>query len=316
MRPCLSGCVRAIAQPLRSYSCATTRQVYRVLYGLLADSPAGRGSGAGDRSGAAARTRPRRMLARCWWRVALSRSAQPRLQRAARRALASAPGSSGWSSRQRRFDPHDRVAARRGSRPRPGGAGAAARAPGPAAAAAAQRPGLRRDRGGARHGAWLGRDTARTRRARFSERLSGDRDHGEIRDWRLGLPSLTDLQSLCSHLPDKDTAMRCYDEGALRAYLDDALPAAERDSVAAHISGCPACRRLLGQLAHAGGAGRVAAGPSPRPRPTAGAGTVPRDTRHETREPSGVGRRSSVVGRQRQPATRNTQLIMEVYYAK
>jgi len=39
--------------------------------------------------------------------------------------------------------------------------------------------------------------------------------------------------------------MRCYDDGALRAYLDDALPAAERNSVAAHVSICAACRSLL-----------------------------------------------------------------------
>jgi putative zinc finger protein len=39
--------------------------------------------------------------------------------------------------------------------------------------------------------------------------------------------------------------MRCYDGGALRAYLDNALPAAERNSVAAHISLCAACQGLL-----------------------------------------------------------------------
>ncbi|MFL5807793.1 MAG: anti-sigma factor family protein, partial [Roseiflexaceae bacterium] len=39
--------------------------------------------------------------------------------------------------------------------------------------------------------------------------------------------------------------MRCYDDGALRAYLDDALPAAERNSVAAHIASCAACQSLL-----------------------------------------------------------------------
>src|SRR5262245_21078059 len=48
-----------------------------------------------------------------------------------------------------------------------------------------------------------------------------------------------------SPISNKDTIMRCYDDGALRAYLDDTLPIAERDSVAAHVSVCAACRGLL-----------------------------------------------------------------------
>src|SRR5258706_7631485 len=54
-------------------------------------------------------------------------------------------------------------------------------------------------------------------------------------------------QSPISNLasPMKDTTMRCYDDSALRAYLDDALPAAERNSVAAHIASCAACEGLL-----------------------------------------------------------------------
>ena len=39
--------------------------------------------------------------------------------------------------------------------------------------------------------------------------------------------------------------MHCYDEGSLRAYLDDALPIAERTLIAEHIDGCPACQGRL-----------------------------------------------------------------------
>jgi Putative zinc-finger len=41
--------------------------------------------------------------------------------------------------------------------------------------------------------------------------------------------------------------MHCYDEGSLRAYLDDALPIAERALLAAHIARCPACRACLNE---------------------------------------------------------------------
>jgi Putative zinc-finger len=41
--------------------------------------------------------------------------------------------------------------------------------------------------------------------------------------------------------------MRCYDDGALRAYLDDALPHAERAAIAAHLDDCAACRDRLEQ---------------------------------------------------------------------
>jgi hypothetical protein len=39
--------------------------------------------------------------------------------------------------------------------------------------------------------------------------------------------------------------MHCYDEGSLRAYLDDALPLAEHALIAEHIAGCPACQTCL-----------------------------------------------------------------------
>src|SRR5262245_25483946 len=42
--------------------------------------------------------------------------------------------------------------------------------------------------------------------------------------------------------------MRCYDEGTLRAYLDDALTTAEYTTVGAHVSGCAACRAQLAEL--------------------------------------------------------------------
>ncbi len=40
----------------------------------------------------------------------------------------------------------------------------------------------------------------------------------------------------------------CYDEGWLRAYLDDELPTAQRDTVARHLSGCADCRERLEAL--------------------------------------------------------------------
>src|SRR5262245_66044622 len=64
--------------------------------------------------------------------------------------------------------------------------------------------------------------------------------------------------------------MRCYAEGTLRAYLDDALPATESAAVGAHLSGCAACQARLAQLralaAHVGG---LLAAPAdmPDPRP-------------------------------------------------
>src|SRR5437764_8223583 len=41
---------------------------------------------------------------------------------------------------------------------------------------------------------------------------------------------------------------QCYDEGVLRAYLDDELPDAERTGIAAHLAGCHACRHNLNKL--------------------------------------------------------------------
>lgn len=40
----------------------------------------------------------------------------------------------------------------------------------------------------------------------------------------------------------------CYDEGQLRAYLDDALPPAERAAIATHLGGCASCQEQLAGL--------------------------------------------------------------------
>ncbi|HET9224784.1 MAG TPA: zf-HC2 domain-containing protein [Roseiflexaceae bacterium] len=62
--------------------------------------------------------------------------------------------------------------------------------------------------------------------------------------------------------------MRCYDEGALRAYLDDALPAAEHAAVGAHLSGCASCRaRLRQQHTLAAQVGVLLAAPADMPDP-------------------------------------------------
>ncbi len=63
---------------------------------------------------------------------------------------------------------------------------------------------------------------------------------------------------------------RCHDEGALRAYLDDALPAEERAALAQHLSGCAACREHLAELralmARAGAL--LTPPPAPDPQPS------------------------------------------------
>jgi hypothetical protein len=62
--------------------------------------------------------------------------------------------------------------------------------------------------------------------------------------------------------------MRCYDEGALRAYLDDALPAIEHAAVGAHLSSCAACRaRLRQQHALVAQVGSLLAAPADLPDP-------------------------------------------------
>jgi hypothetical protein len=62
--------------------------------------------------------------------------------------------------------------------------------------------------------------------------------------------------------------MRCYDEGALRAYLDEALPALERAAVGAHLSSCAACRaRLRQQHALVVQVGSLLAAPADLPDP-------------------------------------------------
>ena len=43
-------------------------------------------------------------------------------------------------------------------------------------------------------------------------------------------------------------AMRCIDEGRLRAYLDDELGAAEQERIATHLAGCAACEARVATL--------------------------------------------------------------------
>ncbi|HET9221396.1 MAG TPA: zf-HC2 domain-containing protein, partial [Roseiflexaceae bacterium] len=62
--------------------------------------------------------------------------------------------------------------------------------------------------------------------------------------------------------------MRCYDEGALRAYLDDSLPAVEHAAIGAHLSGCAACRaRLSQQHTLAAQVGNLLVAPADMPDP-------------------------------------------------
>jgi len=64
--------------------------------------------------------------------------------------------------------------------------------------------------------------------------------------------------------------MPCYDEGSLRAYLDDTLPSDERLLVDAHLDGCPACRSCLAdQRTLAAQVGALMAAPAPVPDPHA-----------------------------------------------
>src|SRR5437762_3092682 len=41
---------------------------------------------------------------------------------------------------------------------------------------------------------------------------------------------------------------QCYDEGVLRAYLDEELPDTERTAIASHVAGCHTCRESLDRL--------------------------------------------------------------------
>ena len=64
--------------------------------------------------------------------------------------------------------------------------------------------------------------------------------------------------------------IHCYNEGALRAYLDGELPDAERTGVAAHLASCAACRsRLEEQRALAGQVATLLAAPTTVPDPYA-----------------------------------------------
>jgi anti-sigma factor RsiW len=62
--------------------------------------------------------------------------------------------------------------------------------------------------------------------------------------------------------------MRCYDDGALRAYLDAALPSAEHAAIAEHTAGCATCRtRLERQRTLATRIGALLAAPIDGPDP-------------------------------------------------
>src|SRR5690349_11742743 len=64
--------------------------------------------------------------------------------------------------------------------------------------------------------------------------------------------------------------MHCYAEGALRAYLDGALPAEERAQIAAHLDNCLECRRDLDeQRARAAHIGALLPTPAASPEPQA-----------------------------------------------
>jgi Putative zinc-finger len=106
--------------------------------------------------------------------------------------------------------------------------------------------------------------------------------------------------------------MRCYDDGALRAYLDDTLPIAERDSVAEHVSACTACRGLLEEqraMTAQVAALLAALAAAPDPRLALARFRETRDTSHESQRESVVRGPWSVVGDNTQHATRNTQHI-------
>src|SRR5262245_46683534 len=103
--------------------------------------------------------------------------------------------------------------------------------------------------------------------------------------------------------------MRCYDEGALRAYLDDALLAVERDSIAAHLLGCPACRGLLDQLQTQAAqvASLLAPALAPDPRQALARFQETGDRRQETGDRSRESQQESVVGGQWSVVNDNTQ---------
>lgn len=67
-------------------------------------------------------------------------------------------------------------------------------------------------------------------------------------------------------------AMRCIDEGRLRAYLDDELGAAEQERIATHLAGCLACEARVATLrANAASVATALAAwlPAPDPSPAA-----------------------------------------------
>src|SRR5262245_55967455 len=95
--------------------------------------------------------------------------------------------------------------------------------------------------------------------------------------------------------------MRCYDEGVLRAYLDDALPAAERAAVGAHVPGCAACQALLAQQhALATRVGALLAAPADLPDPQlafARLRAAPTDQRPTTNDQPSTSVRPALRGR-------------------
>src|SRR5689334_19003446 len=97
--------------------------------------------------------------------------------------------------------------------------------------------------------------------------------------------------------------MQCYDDGALRAYLDDALPSAEHAAIAEHTDGCATCRaRLERQQALTMQIGALLAAPIDGPDPQLALARL----RESQAEPVVHGP-WSVASDNGLPTTRNTQ---------
>src|SRR5436853_2079613 len=77
---------------------------------------------------------------------------------------------------------------------------------------------------------------------------------------------------------------RCYDDGSLRAYLDDALPAMERAAVAAHLATCAGCRsRFAEQHARVAQVAALLRVPAAPPDPHTALARLKSDQRTEPR---------------------------------
>ena len=82
----------------------------------------------------------------------------------------------------------------------------------------------------------------------------------------------------------------CYDEGALRAHLDDELSAAERAAIAGHLTDCAGCRSRLEELrAQTMEVGTLLAAPEATPSPVLALARL-RAAQREQRRPAGVSR--------------------------